>query len=128
MATPATANDSDSLFFGWSSVEKKEKPSRSNPPNTNRSMATGGDLTTHSPMLNGEAVASLSTCSVNLEPSCNFHVAQRMQAYLQAWRNPAPPSCQPRRRNTNNAGPDLPSEAAQYDDRLGINMEPLCNK
>lgn len=41
----------------------------------------------------GEAVRSLSTCSVNLHPSCDFHMSQKWRDYLQAWQHPAPSHC-----------------------------------
>ena len=72
------------------------------------------------PTLNGEAVASLTTCNTNLNRTCDFHMAQKFQIYLQQWRSPAPAHCQRRGR------PVEPAPALFYD-RLGVNMEPVCD-
>ena len=72
------------------------------------------------PTLNGEAVASLTTCSVNLDASCDIHNATRYRRIMETWRNPAPRGCQPRR-----APP--PPPAAAFADRLAANMDPTCD-
>lgn len=39
------------------------------------------------------ALASLSTCYINLERGCDFHRDERSRQYLQAWRRTAPAWC-----------------------------------
>ena len=75
------------------------------------------------PMLNGEAVGSLTSCSTNLHHSCDFHMAQKYRQFMQAWREPAPNHCKPKRKR-----PLTDAAVCVYLDRLGVNMEPHCDK
>lgn len=64
------------------------------------------------------ALASLSSCYVNLERGCDFHHDERSRQYLYAWRRPAPSWCvgDPNRgRDTRGAEPQ-----AVLRERLGI--------
>lgn len=65
-----------------------------------------------------EPLASLQTCSVNLNSMCNFHTVQKHKIYLSDWRNPGPPHC---RRGT---GSSKPVDAVIHADRLGV--EKIC--
>jgi hypothetical protein len=91
------------------------------------------------PMLNGEAVASLTSCSTNLHGSCDFHMAQKFQIYVDHWRHAAPPHCQQRKGVVRSAAKkQAPAEV--FLDRLGVNMgagvrlqtdtrtQPICDR
>lgn len=75
------------------------------------------------PTLNGEAVASLSTCHVNIHKSCNFHEALLMTAFAQEWKKPAPKHCQ--RKRAANQKEELPPDLRLQ--HLGVNMESVCD-
>ena len=72
------------------------------------------------PTINGEAVASLTTCSTNLHSSSEFQTASQFVRFMQEWRRSGPKSC--RRKATK------PEELMGFvADRLGINGEHLCD-
>lgn len=73
------------------------------------------------PTLNGEKVASLSTCFTNMDRSCDFHTVQKYRIYRSEWVQPAPQHCEIKRRKP---APPLPE---LHTDRLGVNMEPTCD-
>lgn len=82
-------------------------------------------------VINGEHLASLTTCNTNLNPSCDFHVNQKYQTYRAHWAFPAPPQCgrtgvvRPVQDRCDTV--DVPPEPQPlYLDRLGANMQPIC--
>lgn len=82
------------------------------------------------PTIDGDAVQSLTSCSINLHPSCDFHNAQKYQQYLHEWRHPAPKHCTGQagsfhRPRTSPALP--PAIAPDLMQRLGVNMQPVCD-
>lgn len=75
------------------------------------------------PTIRGEDTASLATCYLNVgDKSCNFHMQQKYQDFLRSWRNSAPPHCQPADGGVRDPLPTL------YRNRLGVNMEPICEQ
>lgn len=73
--------------------------------------------------LQGEAVASLTTCHVNLNASCDFHNTQKYKTYIRDWQQPAPIHCSKQRKKNSNAAHSY----AIHTDRLGANMDSVCN-
>lgn len=71
------------------------------------------------PSLRGERLASLSTCHVNLNPSCEIHLVPQYEAFLAEWRNPGPDHCRERsrRRRSLLVVPELPADRLSFDDR-----------
>ena len=61
-------------------------------------------------------LAARSICYVNVDENCDFHLKQKKQAYLEAWKSPAPEHCQPRWKRD---PPGVPIHA----DRLGMVIE-----
>lgn len=69
------------------------------------------------------ALASLSTCHVNLHASCDFHAAEQAREYLEHWRHPAPLHC---RRGAVASTP--PVVGTRIDrGRLGVRVADLCS-
>jgi hypothetical protein len=62
------------------------------------------------------ALASLSSCYINLERGCDFHADERSKRYLKAWENPAPRWCGQNRRWIQASAPEAPIPL----DRFGI--------
>jgi hypothetical protein len=62
------------------------------------------------------ALASLSTCYINLERGCDFHADERSKRYMRAWETPAPRWCTQARWRHQPAAPEAPIPL----DRFGI--------
>lgn len=85
------------------------------------------------PMFNGDALASLTTCSTNLNPSCDFHNNQKYIQYVRDWMQPAPAYCRMRRRVSQGEkarGPAKPLDMSDVVDRkrIGLAMDPICRR
>ena len=84
------------------------------------------------PMLHGDALASLTTCSTNLNPSCDFHNNQKYVQYVREWMQPAPLHCRLRRKTGGepSRGTAKPLDLTDVVDRkrVGLAMDPICRR
>lgn len=76
-------------------------------------------------MFEGDALASLTTCSINLNPSCDFRTTRKYKEYTRAWRQTAPIHCRGKRRGKGEKN-GKKEDADHPQSSMGLVLDNLC--